>query len=144
MNVYHFTILMRDAVYQDDLEDKLFAAGLDDALLYSKNNAVCLIFDREAENAKQAVETAMAQIRQAGFTDLILQETGFVSLSEIAKRSGLTRSAITQYASGKREGNFPRPMFITGDSALYSWRETAQWLYQHGKISQSKVEIATL
>ena len=79
MNAYHFTILLRDAVYQDDLEDKLFAAGLDDALLYSKNKAVCLIFDREAESAKQAVETAMAQIRKAGFTDLILQETGYIA-----------------------------------------------------------------
>lgn len=144
MNIYHFTILLRDAIYQDDIEDKLFAAGLDDALLYSKNGAVCLIFDREAQTAKQAVETAMTQIRQAGFNDLVLQEKGYATLSEIAKRTGLSRSAVAQYASGKRERDFPRPMFITGDSALYSWRETAQWLYQHGKISHSNVEIATL
>ncbi|MBR1818548.1 MAG: XRE family transcriptional regulator, partial [Neisseriaceae bacterium] len=83
MNIYHFTILLRDAIYQDDIEDKLFAAGLDDALLYSKNGAVCLIFDREAQTAKQAVETAMTQIRQAGFNDLVLQEKGYATLSEI-------------------------------------------------------------
>ncbi|MBQ9725467.1 MAG: TetR family transcriptional regulator, partial [Neisseriaceae bacterium] len=115
-----------------------------DALLYSKNGAVCLIFDREAQTAKQAVETAMTQIRQAGFNDLVLQEKGYATLSEIAKRTGLSRAAVAQYASGKRERDFPRPMFITGDSALYSWCETAQWLYQHGKISLSNVEIATL
>ncbi|MBR1375829.1 MAG: hypothetical protein IJ566_07065 [Cardiobacteriaceae bacterium] len=85
MNSYHFTILLRDAVYQDDLEDKLFAVGLDDALLYSKNRAVYLDFDRQADTEKKAVTEAMEQIRLAGFSDLVLQERVFCLASESSR-----------------------------------------------------------
>ncbi|MBP3194104.1 MAG: hypothetical protein J6M05_00335 [Cardiobacteriaceae bacterium] len=85
MNSYHFTILLRDATYQDDLEDKLFAVGLDDALLYSKNRAVYLDFVRQADTERKAVEVAMEQIRRAGFSDLVLQETVFCFASERAR-----------------------------------------------------------
>lgn len=135
MNTYHFTILIRDiAAYDDALEDKLFNAGCDDALLFSTNRVVCLEFDRQAENAQTAVLQAFEQIKRVGFTDLVLQETGYATLGEIAQRAGLSRTALSQYAQGKRSTDFPPPMYITGKSALYSWKEVANWLCQHGKL----------
>jgi hypothetical protein len=144
MNTYHFTVLIRHAIYNDALEDALFSAGCDDALLFSTNGAVCLEFDRQAVSAKNAVQTAFEQIRSAGFNDLVLQETGYATLGEIAQRAGLSRAALSQYALGKRGSNFPAPMYITGKSALYSWQEAAQWLYQNGKLSKNSAEVAAL
>lgn len=96
MALYHFSILIRDAdSTMLDLEDKLFQAGCDDALICFHNQSVYLEFDRESENAKIAIESAFNNIKQAGFFDLILQDTGLVSLSEIAARANSSRTAIS-------------------------------------------------
>ena len=144
MNLYHFTILMRDAnASMADLEDRLFAAGCDDALLCFYNQSVYLEFDRQASSAKVAIESAFAALKQAGFKDLVLQESGVSSLSEIAARSGLSRAALSNYANGKRAKDFPAPVYgVASGSALYSWREVAQWLYQHQQLSAAQLEVA--
>lgn len=144
MTLYHFSILIRDADKSTpDLEDKLFNAGCDDALICFYNQTVYLEFDRYAETAQLAIQSAFDNIRQAGFSDLVLQESGVSSLSEIATRSGLTRAAISNYANGKRAKDFPRPVYgVASGSALYSWKEVANWLYQNNKISKMQWEVA--
>lgn len=144
MNTYTFTFLLRQAVHNEHLEDALFEAGCDDALIYSRNGAVCLEFERQAEDAQHAVSQAAAQIVAAGFDDLVLQESGYATLAEIAQRAGLSRAALSQYALGKRGKDFPRPVYVTGQSALYSWPETAQWLHQNGKLSPNSAEVAAV
>lgn len=144
MNLYHFSILIRDAnATMSDLEDKLFESGCDDALVCFYNQNVYLEFDRTAPTAKEAIESAFANIKQAGFSDLILQESGVSSLSEIASRSGLTRAALSNYAKGKRGKNFPAPLYgVATGSALYSWVEVAKWLHQHNHLSAAQLEVA--
>ncbi|QIW15746.1 hypothetical protein A4G20_05080 [Pasteurellaceae bacterium RH1A] len=144
MNLYHFSILIRDANKATEaLEDRLFEAGCDDALICFNNQTVYLEFDREAETAKEAIESAMSDIRAAGFKDLILQESGVSSLAEIASRAGLTRAAISNYARGKRGEGFPMPVYgVASGSPLYSWREVANWLYEHKHLPKTQVEIA--
>jgi transcriptional regulator with XRE-family HTH domain len=145
LNIYHFTVVIRDADANiSDLEDKLFEVGCDDALLCYYNDTVYLEFDRESEGAEQAIQSALTNIRSAGFTQLVVQEGGVSTLSEMAERAGLTRAALSQYARNKRgQGNFPTPMYgVASGSALYSWREVAEWLYQQGKLPQSQYEIA--
>ncbi|MEG9482226.1 hypothetical protein QMO40_07985 [Mannheimia bovis] len=144
MTLYHFSILIRDAEKaMPNLEDILFEAGCDDALICFYNQSVYLEFDREAKTAQEAIQSAFNDIRQAGFSDLVLQEAGVSSLSEIAARTGLTRAAISNYANGKRAKDFPRPIYgVASGSALYSWKEVANWLYQRKKISKMQWEVA--
>lgn len=144
MNTYHFSILIRDANKNTDfLEDRLYEAGCDDALICFYNQNVYLEFDRTAENAKIAVQSAFSDIQKAGFSDLILQEAGVSSLSEIASRTGLTRAALSNYANGKRAKDFPSPLYgVASGSALYSWREVAHWLYHHQQLSETQLELA--
>lgn len=144
MTLYHFSILIRDAEKEmPNLEDILFEAGCDDALICFYNQSVYLEFDREAKTAQEAIQSAFNDIRQAGFSDLVLQEAGVSSLSEIAARTGLTRAAISNYANGKRAKDFPRPIYgVASGSALYSWKEVANWLYQRKKISKMQWEVA--
>ena len=64
MSTYHFTIVVRDAyVDMPDIEDTFYEAGCDDALLCHYNDTVYLEFDREADNAEQAIKSALENIR---------------------------------------------------------------------------------
>lgn len=128
MDTYHFTIVIRDARADiSGLEDKLFAAGCDDALVCSYNQAVYLEFDRVADSVEQAITTALANIREAGFVQLVVQEAGVASLAEMAERAGMTRAALSLYAKNKRgDGYFSTPVYgLASGSALYPWPEVA-------------------
>ncbi len=145
MNTYHFTIVIRDArTDTPGLEDRLFTAGCDDALVCSCNQTVYLEFDREAESAEAALRSALDNIRAAGFSDPVIQEAGVSTLAEMAERAGVTRAALSLYAKNKRgDGHFPAPMYgVASGSALYSWPEVAEWLYKHGTLSQSQYDVA--
>lgn len=146
MPIFHFSIVIRDARADNEaLEDRLFAAGCDDALLCFYNKIPYLEFDREGENAKAAIQSALQDIRNAGFQDLVVQESGYATLSEMAQRAGLTRAALSNYATGKRDSaeNFPAPVYGVGSgSALYAWNEVATWLHQRGQLSQSLYEVS--
>lgn len=84
MNLYHFTIVVRDANADlVDLEDQFFEAGCEDALLCQYNGIVYLEFGREAKNAAQAITSALDSIRTLGFKDLIVEKQGFSTLAEI-------------------------------------------------------------
>ncbi len=146
MNTYHFTIIVRDAdAFDDDLDDKLFVAGCDDALVCRMDDVVYLEFDREAVDAKTAMTTAFNDLNQAGFSDLVLQEKGVSSLAEMAKRIGVSRTTLSNYAHAKRgSGSFPKPVYgVLSGSALYAWHEVADWLYKQDKLPQADYEVAT-
>lgn len=145
MNTYHFTIVIRDARFDmENLEDRLFEAGCDDALICSYNNTVYLEFDRESENAEQAIKSAIENIKSAGFKELIIEEQGYSTLSEMAERAGLSRQALSLYAQNKRgDGQFPTPVYgLATKTALYSWPEVATWLYGKGKLNIEQYEVS--
>ncbi|MBF4520348.1 XRE family transcriptional regulator [Acinetobacter towneri] len=145
MNNYHFTVVVRDArANLSELEDKFFEADCDDALLCSYNDTIYLEFDREADNAEQAVSSALNDIRSLGFHDLIVEEQGYSTLAEMAERAGMTRQALSLYAQNKRgDGNFPRPMYgLASKSAMYFWPEVATWLFNQGKLHKNHYEVA--
>ncbi|WP_410471805.1 helix-turn-helix transcriptional regulator [Faucicola mancuniensis] len=143
MNTYHFTIVIRDNQL-DEIEDKLFEAGCDDALLCYYNDVPYLEFDREADNAEQAIKTAIQDIHLAGFYDLAVQESGFSTLAEMANKIGVSRMTMTNYAKNKRgKTDFPKPMYgITSASALYRWQDVANWLYKEGKLAKADYDVA--
>ena len=145
MNTYHFTIVVRDADSDlATLEDQFFEAGCDDALLCSYNGTVYLEFDREAQNAEQAIQSAIDNISSLGFSDLVVEEQGYSTLSEMAERAGMSRQALSLYAQNKRgNGNFPRPMYgLASKSAMYFWPEVATWLFQQNKLDKSHYDVA--
>lgn len=147
MNLYHFSIVIRDAdPTATDLEDQLFEAGCDDALLCQLDDTVYLEFDREAPTAQHALQSAIDDLHSAGFHDLIIQEGGISSLAEMAERIGVSRTTMSHYAHAKRgQGNFPKPIYgVASGSSLYRWQEVAEWLFQQGKIPQTQYDIATV
>lgn len=144
MNTYHFTIVVRDAIFDDNLEDLLYQSGCDDALICTLDDTVYLEFDRMANSAKDAIASAFDNLHTAGFHDLILQEKGVSSLAEMAKRLGLSRMALSHYAKATRgNGNFPKPVYgVQSGSALYAWHEVANWLYHQNKLPKTDYDVA--
>jgi hypothetical protein len=66
---YEFDVVLKGvAEVTDDQADALFAAGCDDGTLASCNGTSRVHFDREAASLEEAMRSAVAQVRAAGFT----------------------------------------------------------------------------
>jgi predicted DNA-binding transcriptional regulator AlpA len=70
----------------------------------------------------------------------------FVSLAEIAARTGMSRAAMSLYAKQQRAEGFPAPVAkVTSNSSLYDWASVALWLFRHKKISrETAIEAAVV
>lgn len=61
---FQFTLVLKHANDKiKNLEDSLFEAGCDDALINFRNDAVYLDFDREAMNLEDAVVSAINDVK---------------------------------------------------------------------------------
>lgn len=128
-----------------DLEDALFEAGCDDALLHFRYNTVYMDFDRQANCLAEAIVSAIQAVEAAGIGAIVstVRPEALVTISDIAMRTGLTRQAIENYTAGRRgRKNFPLPVSkIDSRSALWRWIEVAEWLYQHNEITDPQLIV---
>jgi predicted transcriptional regulator len=137
MTTFSFTFVV-DGIdpYDDAMEDRFFEAGCDDATIALMHNAIALCFSREAPNYIAAVVSAYQNILDAGASVVRFEPDFLVSASEIAKRAGLSRAAVSLYEKGERASNFPKPVArIMTSSPLWDWVCVARWLVEHNKIS---------
>jgi hypothetical protein len=68
MKSYEFDVVLKDvAQITDDQADALFAAGADDGTPASCDGLAWIHFDREAPSLEEAIRSAVAQVRAAGF-----------------------------------------------------------------------------
>jgi hypothetical protein len=68
MNTYDFTLILSGPTeLTDDLAEKLFAAGCDDATPGSSGGIVSLDFGREAGDLESAIRSAIANVASAGY-----------------------------------------------------------------------------
>lgn len=145
MKTYHFVIVL-DKARPDTagLEDRVFGAGCDDALVCTLNNTVYLEFDRESESAEHALDSAIEQIHAAGFQVKSIQEAGPASMADLARLANTTRASISNYIRGKRgQGNFPAPIGgVSLSTPLFSWPEVARWLHDNDKLDEPSFEVA--
>lgn len=144
MTNFQFTLVL-DGVDENtsNLEDALFEAGCDDALINFKNGTVYLDFDREDENLEQAIISAINAVESTKLGTIIISVAPehLVTLADIAQRMSMTRQAISLFMLGERgPGHFPKPILkIANKSPLWRWSTIAEWFYQNGKISNHNV-----
>lgn len=138
MKTFEFTIIASGLDHEaDDFEDRFFEAGCDDATIAFSRGAILLQFAREAETLKDAVDSAIANVRAAGATVDRVEPDYLVSLSEIAVRASMTRAAVSLYAKGQRGTDFPHPVArVTTESPLWDWTDVARWLCERSKIEE--------
>ena len=65
--VHRFTLVLTGiSEVSTEIEDALFEAGCDDALLWTRDGVAYLDFDREAASYQEAVQSAIADVQAAG------------------------------------------------------------------------------
>lgn len=138
MKEHEFSIVASGLDHEaDDFVDRFFEAGCSDATIAFARGAIMLSFCREAHCLEEAIRSAIANVCAAGAEVERVEPDSIVSLAEIAKRAGLSRSALSHYAHGQRGDGFPRPIArVTTEAPLWDWPTVASWLLKRGKISE--------
>jgi hypothetical protein len=126
MPTFEFTVFLDHAPSESEY-DRLFEAGLDDALPGTQDGRGFLDVTREASTLTEAIVSVASDAETAGFAVVGIEENDLVSLRTIATRFDRTYESVRLLAFGKRgPGNFPAP--LSGDGwALYSWANVATW-----------------
>jgi hypothetical protein len=131
VNCYWFDVEVAGPVTLDDVEalgDVLTAGDGIDASVQADHRGGIVMFSRDAEDAVQAVISAVRDVEAAG-----IRVTGVVedrvAVAEIAERARVTEAAVRYWISGERgPGSFPEPAVRHDRLNLYSWADVAAWL----------------
>jgi hypothetical protein len=139
MKSHSFTIVA-SGVDTRKAADAFFEAGCDDATLSIQKGLIVLEFDREARTFTGALVSALRDVARTGAKIERIEPDYLVSATEIAKRLGCTRAAVSLYAKGERGAAFPKPVArITTDSPLWDWAEVSSWLCHQHKLPPTRV-----
>lgn len=136
MKNHEFTVIASGLDPEDrDFADRFFEAGCDDATISFQKGVIVLDFAREAPNFVKALASALTDVERAGATIERIEPDNLVSMSDIARRTGLSRAAISLYAKGARSEEFPAPVArVTSESPLWDWYEVSRWMLHHDRI----------
>jgi len=147
-DIHHFVLVLSGVSEPDgQLEDALYEAGCNDALLAFRNGVAYLEFARRAPHLDTAILSAIREVEQADprLSVVSVEPGDSVNASEIARRAQLTREYIRLLVQGKRgDGDFPAPLSgITGKTLVWSWAEVGRWMREHNLLEdRSVVETA--
>jgi hypothetical protein len=146
MRTHTFTLILTG--YSGDLsllEDDLYRAGCDDALLLFRDGLPCLDFDREADTLLEALISAIHDVRRGadGLDVLRAEPDDLVTAADIARRLRRSKESVRLLIAGKRgPGGFPAPVRGIGHrTRIWRWAEVAAWLAGHGFIEVSQDEL---
>ncbi|CAN5775734.1 hypothetical protein BH23PLA1_BH23PLA1_16630 [soil metagenome] len=124
--------------------DALFEAGCDDATPSVRFGRVYLTFARVAPTLKEAILSAIRDVRRAGIgaSVLYVDDCNLVTQADIARRIKRTRQQVGQYIYGKRgPGHFPGPVCDLAEGhPLWMWCEVSCWLWQNGIVGEDVLE----
>jgi hypothetical protein len=129
-----------------EVENKLFAAGCDDATLSLAYGRLNLEFSRSATSLKHAILSAICDVRNANMGADVLQVDSchLLTQAEIARRIGRSRQLVNQYILGQRgPGNFPAPVcHLHENTPLWHWCAVSQWLADNDMLRKEVVQEA--
>ncbi|MGI4861077.1 MAG: helix-turn-helix transcriptional regulator [Janthinobacterium lividum] len=132
---YTFTLkyqLSEDVADADVLVERLGEAGCDDALVgIGQPGRMALEFTREAETARAAVRSALANVKSAiPSAKLVEVMPDFVGLTDVAGLVGVSRQAMRKLmlSHGAR---FPAPVH-EGSTSIWHLADVLGWLEARG------------
>lgn len=124
----------------DTVADILFEAGCDDATPSFQNGVFVIDFDRRARNLIQAIASAIKDVRAAGLRVLRVEPDEIVSASEVARRLGVSRQAVSKWF--REYDGAPAPVLnASTDTPMYEWTAILKWLrrYRRERISVDRI-----
>lgn len=149
MKSYNFSLVLSGVnIDTQDLEDKLFESGCDDALICFYGSTVYVEFDRDSSDLKSAIISAIKNIEQAGLNAKVksVDAGDYVGLSDISGLTEISKQSIALLKDGKRGcGGFPSPVQrLTTKQPLWRWGEVAEWLASNDKIDNELAKNAAI
>ncbi len=128
---YGFMLVVEGAdLVREDILDKLFEAGCDDALFGVRGHLQFGEFERQARSLSEAVIGAIEQVESVLPLRVVrIQPEELVSASAIAQRTGRSRESVRLLVEGKRgPGGFPAPVaWVDAKTRLWRWSDVARW-----------------
>lgn len=146
---YDFALMLSGpSELTDEMADALFAAGCDDATPSVSYGRVWLEFSRSAPSYKEAVLSAIRDVRKAGIGADVWQidECNLVTQAEIARKIGKSPQYVQQLMSGKRgPRGFPPPVcHLSENTLLWQWCAVSFWLSENNFIRPEISEQAEI
>ncbi|EPK7358888.1 DNA-binding protein [Kluyvera intermedia] len=147
MSLFNFTLTLSGVTRSTPhLEDALYKAHCDDALICFYGTAVYLDFDRESDTLEHAILSAIKDIESAPTLNARVESVDavLVGLSDIAELTGVSRQAISLLKEGSRgAGQFPGPIQrVKGSSPLWRWQTVVKWLVDEGRLPAQSPMVA--
>ncbi len=138
MNEFEFTLkygLTNAPLEPEAYVERLGEVGCDDALIgIGQSGRIALQFDRMAENAFDAILSAIKDVKQAIPDAKLIEATpDLVGLSDIAEILGCSRQNIRKLMLNNR-ASFPTPIH-EGKAALWHLFSVLTWLQQGNRYS---------
>lgn len=136
---YHFTLILQ-GIHEpsEEIENTLFEANCDDALLYFRDQIGYLEFDRASDNIENAIISAINDVESTGIVTKIarVEPSDLVTSAEIARRLNRSRESIRLLIKGARgSGDFPTPVAgVTSKTLIWSWADVSKWFYINKKL----------
>lgn len=131
VDIYWFDIEVVGPVTGDHTEavgEALSAGGGIDATVQAGDQGGTVMFSREADDAVQAIVSAVDDLEAAGLTVAGVTEDRVV-VDEIARRAKVTPASVRYWIAGERgPGGFPEPKVRRPRASLYSWADVSAWL----------------
>lgn len=147
MKEFEFTLkfsLTDDSIEPDTYIEYLAEQGCDDALIgIGQNGRIALQFNRQAENALEAVFSAIENIKAAIPDAKLIEATpDLVGLTDIADVLGFSRQNIRKLMLNNKV-SFPIPIH-EGKAAIWHLSTVLNWFKQAGRysIDESLLDIA--
>ena len=138
MNEFEFTLkygLTNAPLEPEAYVERLGEEGCDDALIgVGQSGRIALQFDRMAENAFDAILSAIKDVKRAIPDAKLIEATpDLVGLSDIAEILGCSRQNIRKLMLNNR-ASFPTPIH-EGKAALWHLFSVLTWLQQGNRYS---------
>ncbi|WP_345435909.1 hypothetical protein [Actinoallomurus vinaceus] len=130
--------------HAEALGEVLTAADGIDATIQAGRDGGSVMFSREADDAVQAIISAVMDVEKAGMTAIGVTED-LVTAEDIADRARVTAASARYWISGDRgPGDFPAPRVARPKASLYSWADVSAWLHgaKLGEVDHVAVETA--
>lgn len=142
---FEFTLVLDNVDDQtENLEDYLFDAACDDALINFRNGTVYLDFHRESESLEDAVISAIKDVESTSLNAKVISilPDDLVSETEIAARLNKSRQTVSLWVKRERRQDtpFPNPVSRLSDkSPLWRWYDVTKWLFQQHMIKDMEI-----
>lgn len=143
---YEFTLKyqLNEDEDADALLERLAQAGCEDALVgVGQPGGLALAFVRESPSAREAIESALKEVREAVPDARLIEATpDLVGLTDVAEIVGVSRQNMRKLMLSHAH-SFPAPIH-EGSASLWHLAEILVWLQARGSyaIGQETLELA--